>query len=215
MTGGAGFVGSHLVDALMNSGHEVVVVDNFYTGSRRNVEHWLGNPRFELIHHDVVVPFFVEVDEIYHLASPASPIHYMANPVKTIKTNTIGTLNVLGLARRTGARYLLASTSEVYGNAEVHPQPETYFGNVNPIGPRSCYDESKRLAESLTFAYREREKVDTRVARIFNTFGERMNLNDGRVMSNFIIQSLQADAITVSYQKLKETIISKFQFLYF
>eukprot|EP00730_Choanoeca_flexa_P019989 TRINITY_DN9772_c0_g1_i1.p1 TRINITY_DN9772_c0_g1~~TRINITY_DN9772_c0_g1_i1.p1 ORF type:complete len:446 (+),score=122.36 TRINITY_DN9772_c0_g1_i1:106-1443(+) len=197
ITGGAGFVGSHLVDVLMREGHEVTVMDNFFTGRRKNVEHWIGHPNFELLKHDVVEPYMLEVDEIYHLASPASPPHYMYNPVKTIKTNSVGTLNMLGLAKRTGARVLLASTSEVYGNPEVHPQVETYFGNVNPIGPRACYDEGKRIAETMCYAYKKQSGVEVRVARIFNTFGPRMHMGDGRVVSNFIIQALQDQDITV------------------
>lgn len=198
ITGGAGFVGSHLVDFLMMQGHEIIVVDNFYTGRKRNVEHWLGHENFELIHHDIVNPLFIEVDEIYHLASPASPPHYMLNPVKTIKVNTLGTINVLGLAKRVGAKVFIASTSEVYGDPTVHPQPETYNGNVNPIGPRACYDEGKRVSETLSYAYAKQEKVEVRVGRIFNTYGPRMHLNDGRVVSNFIMQALQNESITVS-----------------
>lgn len=197
ITGGAGFVGSHLVDQLMMEGHEVIVVDNFFTGRKRNVEHWIGHENFELIHHDIVNPLFIEVDEIYHLASPASPQHYMFNPVKTIKTNTVGTINMLGLAKRVGARVLIASTSEVYGDPEVHPQPETYWGHVNPIGPRACYDEGKRVSESLSYAYAKQEKVQVRVARIFNTYGPRMHMNDGRVVSNFILQALRNEPITI------------------
>ncbi|CAG9771889.1 unnamed protein product [Ceutorhynchus assimilis] len=197
ITGGAGFVGSHLVDSLMLEGHEVIVVDNFFTGRKRNVEHWLGHENFELIHHDIVNPLFIEVDEIYHLASPASPPHYMHNPVKTIKTNTLGTINILGLARRLNAKILIASTSEVYGDPDIHPQPETYWGHVNPIGPRACYDEGKRVSETLTYAYAKQESMQVRVARIFNTYGPRMHLNDGRVVSNFILQALQNDVITV------------------
>jgi UDP-glucuronate decarboxylase len=197
ITGGTGFVGSHLVDKLMMDGHEVIALDNFFTGRRRNVEHWIGHPNFELVHHDVVNPYHIEVDHIYHLASPASPPHYMYNPVKTIKTNTIGTINLLGLARRVKARILLASTSEVYGDPEVHPQPETYWGHVNTIGPRSCYDEGKRVAESLMVAYHKQEQVDIRIARIFNTFGPRMHMNDGRVVSNFILQALHGKEITI------------------
>lgn len=197
ITGGAGFVGSHLLDRLMSDGHEVTVADNFHTGSRRNIEHWLGHPNFELLHHDIVNPLFVEVDEIYHLASPASPPHYMMNPVKTLKTNSLGTINMLGLAKRVGARILVASTSEVYGDPEKHPQPESYWGNVNPIGPRSCYDEGKRVAEALAYAYARHEKVDVRVARIFNTYGPRMHIHDGRVVSNFISQALQYKPLTI------------------
>lgn len=197
ITGGAGFVGSHLVDRLMSEGHEVIVVDNFFTGRKRNVEHWIGHENFELIHHDIVNPLFIEVDEIYHLASPASPPHYMHNPVKTIKTNTLGTINILGLARRLNAKILIASTSEVYGDPDIHPQPETYWGHVNPIGPRACYDEGKRVSETLTYAYAKQENMQVRVARIFNTYGPRMHMNDGRVVSNFILQALQNDVITV------------------
>uniref|UniRef100_A0A1L8E1X4 UDP-glucuronic acid decarboxylase 1 n=1 Tax=Nyssomyia neivai TaxID=330878 RepID=A0A1L8E1X4_9DIPT len=204
VTGGAGFVGSHLVDLLMMEGHEIIVVDNFFTGRKRNVEHWFGHENFELIHHDIVNPLFIEVDEIYHLASPASPPHYMYNPVKTIKTNTMGTINVLGLAKRVGAKVLIASTSEVYGDPDVHPQPETYWGHVNPIGPRACYDEGKRVSETLSYAYAKQENVKVRVARIFNTYGPRMHMNDGRVVSNFILQALQNESITI-YGNGKQT----------
>ncbi|XP_065747832.1 UDP-glucuronic acid decarboxylase 1 isoform X4 [Phocoena phocoena] len=197
VTGGAGFVGSHLTDKLMMDGHEVTVVDNFFTGRKRNVEHWIGHENFELINHDVVEPLYIEVDQIYHLASPASPPSYMYNPIKTLKTNTIGTLNMLGLAKRVGARLLLASTSEVYGDPEVHPQTEDYWGHVNPIGPRACYDEGKRVAETMCYAYMKQEGVEVRVARIFNTFGPRMHMNDGRVVSNFILQALQGEPLTV------------------
>ncbi|ESP04904.1 hypothetical protein LOTGIDRAFT_156144 [Lottia gigantea] len=197
ITGGAGFVGSHLVDRLMLAGHEVTVADNFFTGRKRNVEHWIGHENFELLHHDIVNPLYIEVDQIYHLASPASPPNYMYNPIKTIKTNTIGTINMLGLAKRVRGRMLLASTSEVYGDPEVHPQVEEYWGHVNPIGPRACYDEGKRVAETMCYAYKKQEKVDVRVARIFNTFGPRMHMNDGRVVSNFILQALQNESITV------------------
>jgi len=197
VTGGAGFVGSHLVDKLMLQGHEVTVVDNFFTGRKRNVEHWLGHENFELINHDVVNPIYLEVDQIYHLASPASPPHYMYNPVKTLKTNTLGTINMLGLGKRVRARMLMASTSEVYGDPEEHPQNEDYWGHVNPIGPRACYDEGKRVAETLCYAYSKQDGVEVRVARIFNTFGPRMHMADGRVVSNFILQALQNEAITV------------------
>ena len=197
VTGGAGFVGSHLVDRLMLMGHEVTVVDNFFTGRKRNVEHWLGHENFELIHHDVTKPLFIEVNQIYHLACPASPPHYMYNPIKTIKTSSIGTLNMLGLAKRVGAVMLLASTSEVYGDPAEHPQKETYWGNVNPIGPRACYDEGKRVAETMCYAYLSQESVQVRVARIFNTYGPRMHMSDGRVVSNFILQALQNQDITV------------------
>ncbi|XP_027206257.1 UDP-glucuronic acid decarboxylase 1-like [Dermatophagoides pteronyssinus] len=197
ITGGAGFVGSHLLDRLLFDGHEVIVADNFYTGRRSNIEHWFGHPNFELLHHDIVNPLYVEVDEIYHLASPASPPHYMMNAVKTIKTNTMGTINMLGLAKRVGARILVASTSEIYGDPSVHPQSESYWGNVNPIGPRSCYDEGKRVAEALTYAYAKQENLNVRVARIFNTYGPRMHANDGRVVSNFISQAIQHKPLTI------------------
>lgn len=197
VTGGAGFIGSHLIDRLMTQGHEVICIDNFYTGHKRNVLKWLGNPNFELIRHDITEPIRLEADQIYHLACPASPVHYQYNPVKTIKTNVMGTLNMLGLAKRVKARFLLASTSEVYGDPEVHPQSEEYRGNVNPIGPRSCYDEGKRVAETLAFDYYRQNIVDIRVARIFNTYGTRMLENDGRVVSNFIVQCLKGDFVTV------------------
>lgn len=197
IAGGAGFVGSHLADKLMMLGHEVTVVDNFFTGRKKNVEHWIGHQNFELIHSDIVHPLFIEVDQIYHLASPASPPNYMYNPVKTLKTNTVGTLNMLGLAKRCRARLLLASTSEVYGDPEVHPQTEEYWGHVNPIGPRACYDEGKRVSETMCYAYQKQEHLEIRVARIFNTFGPRMHMNDGRVVSNFILQALQNQPITI------------------
>ncbi|MDJ0692727.1 UDP-glucuronic acid decarboxylase family protein [Mastigocoleus sp. MO_188.B34] len=197
VTGGAGFIGSHLVDRLMDEGHEVICLDNFYTGHKRNLLKWLGNPYFELIRHDITEPIRLEVDQIYHLACPASPVHYQYNPVKTVKTNVMGTLNMLGLAKRVKARLLLASTSEVYGDPEVHPQNEEYWGNVNPIGIRSCYDEGKRIAETLTFDYYRQNNVDVRVARIFNTYGPRMLENDGRVVSNFIVQALKGTPLTV------------------
>jgi len=197
VTGGAGFVGSHLVDKLMMEGHEVTVVDNFFTGQKKNVAHWMHHPNFSLVVHDVTEPLTVEVDEIYHLACPASPPHYQFNPVKTIKTSTMGTLNMLGLAKRVKAKVLLTSTSEIYGDPQVHPQSETYWGNVNPIGPRSCYDEGKRVAETMMYSYRDQSEVNVRVARIFNTFGPRMHPNDGRVVSNFIIQALQEKPLTV------------------
>lgn len=184
----------------MQEGHEVIVADNFFTGRKRNVEHWIGHENFELIHHDMVNPLFIEIDEIYHLASPASPLHYMLNPVKTIKTNTLGTINMLGLARRLNAKILIASTSEVYGDPDIHPQPETYWGHVNPIGPRACYDEGKRVAETLTYAYAKQENMQVRVARIFNTYGPRMHMSDGRVVSNFILQALENKVITVVKQ---------------
>ena len=197
VTGGAGFIGSHLIDRLMEQGQEVICLDNFYTGARRNIVKWLGNPYFELIRHDITEPIRLEVDQIYHLACPASPIHYQYNPVKTIKTNVLGTLYMLGLAKRVKARFLLASTSEVYGDPDVHPQTEEYRGNVNCIGPRSCYDEGKRVAETLAFEYYREHKVDIRVARIFNTYGPRMLENDGRVVSNFVVQALRGEPLTV------------------
>lgn len=197
VTGGAGFVGSNLVDRLMMEGHEVIVLDNMFTGRKKNVQHWIGHPSFQMIVGDVVNPIFVEVDQIYNLACPASPPHYQYNPIKTIKTSTEGTLNMLGLAKRVKARILLTSTSEIYGDPEVHPQPESYWGHVNPIGPRSCYDEGKRVAETMMYAYKSQEKVEVRVARIFNTFGPRMHPNDGRVVSNFIIQALQGKPMTI------------------
>jgi UDP-glucuronate decarboxylase len=197
VTGGAGFIGSHLIDRLMEQGQEVICLDNFYTGTRRNIVKWLGNPYFELIRHDITEPIRLEVDQIYHLACPASPIHYQYNPVKTIKTNVLGTMYMLGLAKRVKARFLLASTSEVYGDPDVHPQTEEYRGNVNCIGPRSCYDEGKRVAETLAFEYYREHKVDIRVARIFNTYGPRMLENDGRVVSNFVVQALRGEPLTV------------------
>jgi UDP-glucuronate decarboxylase len=197
VTGGAGFIGSHLIDRLMTAGHEVVCLDNFYTGHKRNIIKWLDHPYFELIRHDITEPIRLEVDRIYHLACPASPVHYQYNPVKTIKTNVMGTLNMLGLAKRVKARFLLASTSEVYGDPDVHPQPEEYRGNVNCIGIRSCYDEGKRVAETLAFDYHRQNNVDIRVMRIFNTYGPRMLENDGRVVSNFIVQALKGIPLTV------------------
>lgn len=197
VTGGAGFIGSHLIDRLMAAGHELICLDNFYTGHKRNILKWLGHPYFELIRHDITEPIRLEVDQIYHLACPASPVHYQYNPVKTVKTNVMGTLNMLGLAKRVKARFFLASTSEVYGDPEVHPQTEEYRGSVNPIGIRSCYDEGKRIAETLAFDYYRQNKVDIRVVRIFNTYGPRMLENDGRVVSNFIVQALRGNALTV------------------
>jgi UDP-glucuronate decarboxylase len=197
VTGGAGFIGSHLIDRLMAQGHEVICLDNFYTGHKRNILKWLGHPNFEMLRHDITEPIRLEVDQIYHLACPASPVHYQYNPVKTIKTNVMGTLNMLGLAKRVKARFLLSSTSEVYGDPEIHPQSEDYRGNVNPIGPRSCYDEGKRVAETLAFDYHRQNNVDIRVARIFNTYGSRMLENDGRVVSNFVVQSLKGQPLTV------------------
>lgn len=197
VTGGAGFIGSHLIDRLMKEGHEVICLDNFYTGNKHNLLQWLDNPHFELIRHDITEPIRLEVDQIYHLACPASPLHYQYNPIKTVKTNVIGTLNMLGLAKRVKARFLLASTSEVYGDPEVHPQVEEYRGSVNPIGIRSCYDEGKRIAETLAFDYYRENNVEIRVARIFNTYGPRMLENDGRVVSNFVAQALQGIPLTV------------------
>ncbi len=197
VTGGAGFIGSHLCDRLLADGHDVLCVDNFFTGRKANIAHLLGNPRFELIRHDVTEPILLEVDRIFNLACPASPVHYQHNPVKTIKTNVMGTIHMLGLAKRVRARILQASTSEVYGDPNLHPQPESYWGHVNPIGVRSCYDEGKRVAETLMMDYHRQNRVDIRIARIFNTYGPRMALEDGRVVSNFIAQALQGQDITV------------------
>jgi len=197
VTGGAGFVGSHLCDALLAAGHEVLCADNFFTGNKANIEALLAHPYFELIRHDVTFPLYVEVDEIYNLACPASPIHYQHDPVQTLKTSVHSAINMLGLAKRLKARILQASTSEVYGDPNVHPQPEEYWGNVNPIGPRSCYDEGKRCAETLFFDYHRQFRLPIKVARIFNTYGPRMHPNDGRVVSNFIVQALCGDPITI------------------
>lgn len=197
ITGGAGFLGSHLCDRLIGEGHEILCMDNFFTGSKDNIRHLLDHDHFELIRHDVIDPFKVEVDQIYNLACPASPIHYQFNPIKTIKTSVVGAINCLGLAKRTKARVFQASTSEVYGDPELHPQPESYRGNVNPIGRRACYDEGKRCAETLFFDYHRENGVDIRVVRIFNTYGPRMSPSDGRVVSNFIIQALQGQDITL------------------
>lgn len=197
VTGGAGFLGSHLCERLLADGHDVLCVDNFYSGTKDNVVHLLANPHFELMRHDVTFPLYVEVDEIYNLACPASPIHYQRDPVQTTKTSVHGAINVLGLAKRIKARIFQASTSEVYGDPEVHPQDESYWGRVNPIGIRSCYDEGKRCAETLFFDYHRQHKVDIRVARIFNTYGPRMHPNDGRVVSNFIVQALRGEDITL------------------
>ncbi len=197
VTGGAGFIGSHLCDRLLADGHDVLCVDNFFTGRKANIAHLLGNPRFELIRHDVTEPILLEVDRIFNLACPASPVHYQHNPVKTIKTNVMGTIHMLGLAKRVRARILQASTSEVYGDPNLHPQPESYWGHVNPIGVRSCYDEGKRVAETLMMDYHRQNGVDIRIARIFNTYGPRMALEDGRVVSNFIAQALQGHDLTV------------------
>jgi UDP-glucuronate decarboxylase len=197
VTGGAGFLGSHLCEQLLTQGHEVLCVDNFFTSTRRGIEHLLDHPRFELMRHDVTFPLFVEVDEIFNLACPASPVHYQHDPVQTTKTSVHGAINMLGLAKRTRARILQASTSEVYGDPVVHPQTEAYWGNVNPIGPRSCYDEGKRCAETLFFDYYQQHRVRIKVVRIFNTYGPRMHPNDGRVVSNFIVQALQGQDITI------------------
>ena len=197
VTGGAGFLGSHLCDRLLADGNEVICLDNLFTGSKDNIRHLLANPYFEFIRHDVTEPIRLEVDQIYNLACPASPVHYQYNPIKTAKTSVLGAMNMLGLAKRTKARLLQASTSEVYGDPKVHPQPESYWGSVNPIGIRSCYDEGKRLAETLFFDYHRQNGVDIRVIRIFNTYGPRMNPSDGRVVSNFIVQALRGEDITV------------------
>jgi len=197
VTGGAGFIGSHLCDRLINEGHDVICLDNFFTGSKKNIVHLIDNPFFELVRHDVTHPFFAEVDEIYNLACPASPVHYQYNPIKTIKTSVMGAINTLGLAKRIKAKILQASTSEVYGDPFIHPQTEDYWGNVNPIGIRSCYDEGKRCAESLFVNYNRQNDVKIKVIRIFNTYGPRMNPNDGRVVSNFIVQALKGEDITI------------------
>lgn len=197
ITGGAGFLGSHLSERLLNEGNEIICVDNFFTGSKKNIEHLLDNHYFELLRHDVTFPLFVEVDEIYNLACPASPVHYQFDPVQTTKTSVVGAINMLGLAKRTKSRILQSSTSEVYGDPDVHPQPETYRGLVNPIGPRACYDEGKRCAETLFFDYHRIYDLDIKVMRIFNTYGPRMDANDGRVVSNFIVQALKGEDITI------------------
>jgi len=197
ITGGAGFLGSHLCERYLDKGTEVLCVDNFFSGSKDNIRHLLAHPRFELIRHDVIHPLFVEVDRVFHLACPASPIHYQYNAIKTVKTNVLGTINMLGLAKRTKARILLASSSEVYGDAQVHPQKETYWGHVNPVGIRSCYDEGKRMAETLMMDYHRQNHTDVRIVRIFNTYGPRMAVNDGRVVSQFIVQALKKEPLTV------------------
>lgn len=197
ITGGAGFLGSHLCERLLNGGNDVICVDNFFTGDKANIAHLLDNPYFELLRHDVTLPLYVEVDEIYNLACPASPVHYQFDPVQTTKTSVIGAINMLGLAKRTKAKILQASTSEVYGDPEIHPQPESYRGSVNTVGPRACYDEGKRCAETLFFDYYRQNQVDIKVMRIFNTYGPKMNKNDGRVVSNFIVQALSGRDITV------------------
>ena len=197
VTGGAGFVGSHLCERLLHDGHEVISLDNYFTGTKANIEHLMDNPYFEIIRHDVTMPFFIEVDEIYNLACPASPIHYQYNPIKTVKTSVMGAINMLGLAKRIKSKILQASTSEVYGDPEVHPQTEDYWGHVNPIGIRSCYDEGKRVAETLFMNYHHQNDVRIKIIRIFNTYGPRMDQNDGRVVSNFIVQALKGKDITV------------------
>jgi len=197
VTGGAGFIGSHLCERLLDDGNEVICLDNYFTGDKKNIVHLLDNPYFEIVRHDIIMPFYAEVDEIYHLACPASPIHYQYNPIKTIKTSIMGSINMLGLAKRKKAKILLSSTSEVYGDPEVHPQPENYRGNVNPIGIRSCYDEGKRCAETLFMDYYRQNNVKIKIARIFNTYGPRMHPNDGRVVSNFIVQALKGEDITI------------------
>jgi UDP-glucuronate decarboxylase len=197
VTGGAGFIGSHLCERLLKEGNEVLCLDNYFTGSKRNILHLMDNPYFELIRHDITEPYFAEVDEIYNLACPASPIHYQYDPIKTINTSVVGATNMLGLAKRVNAKILQASTSEVYGDPKIHPQPETYWGNVNPIGLRSCYDEGKRCAESLFVNYHKQKDVRIKIIRIFNTYGTRMNINDGRVISNFIVQALKGEDITI------------------
>jgi len=197
VTGGAGFLGSHLIDRLINNGEEVICIDNYFTGRKKNIKEWLNHSNFELIRHDVIESISLEVDRIWHLACPASPIHYQFNPIKTAKTSFLGTYNMLGLARRTNARIFLASTSEIYGDPEIHPQSEEYWGNVNPIGIRSCYDEGKRIAETLAFDYSRIHKTEIRIGRIFNTYGPRMLHNDGRVISNFIVQALRGEPLTI------------------
>lgn len=197
VTGGAGFIGSHLCERLLNEGNEVICLDNYFTGSKKNILHLMNNPFFELVRHDVTEPYYVEVDDIYNLACPASPIHYQHDPIKTIKTSVVGATNMLGLAKRVNAKILQASTSEVYGDPKVHPQPESYWGHVNPIGLRSCYDEGKRCAESLFINYYKQNNVRIKIIRIFNTYGTRMNTNDGRVISNFIVQALKGENITI------------------
>lgn len=197
ITGGAGFLGSHLCDRLIEQGHDIICMDNYFTGSKQNIKHLIGNPNFELLRHDVTDPFKVECDQIYNLACPASPPHYQYNAIKTVKTSVMGAINCLGAAKRTKARVFQASTSEVYGDPEVHPQPESYWGNVNPIGIRSCYDEGKRVAETLFMDYHRQNGVDVRIVRIFNTYGPRMNPEDGRVVSNFIVQALRGEDITI------------------
>jgi UDP-glucuronate decarboxylase len=221
VTGGAGFIGSHLCENLLEKGNDVLCLDNFYTGSKDNIRHMISSDRFELIRHDIIEPILLEVDRVFHLACPASPVHYQYNPVKTIKTSVMGTINMLGLAKRVKARIMLASTSEVYGDPEIHPQPESYWGNVNCIGRRSCYDEGKRVAESLMMDYHRQNKVDIKIARIFNTYGPRMALDDGRVVSNFIVQALKGEDITIygdgsqtrSFQYVDDLLSGMMQFM--
>jgi UDP-glucuronate decarboxylase len=197
VTGGAGFIGSHLCERLLREGNQVICLDNYFTGAKQNIVHLIGNPYFELVRHDVTMPYYAEVDEIYNLACPASPIHYQYNPIKTVKTSVMGAINMLGLAKRVKAKILQASTSEVYGDPKIHPQPESYWGNVNPVGIRSCYDEGKRCAETLFMDYHQQNKVRIKIVRIFNTYGPRMHPNDGRVVSNFIVQALQNKPLTI------------------
>lgn len=197
VTGGAGFIGSHVCKRLLDEGNDVICLDNYFTGSKENIREFIGNPYFEMVRHDVIAPYYAEVDEIFNLACPASPVHYQYNPIKTMKTSVMGAINMLGLAKRVNAKILQASTSEVYGDPSVHPQPETYWGNVNTIGPRSCYDEGKRCAETLFMDYYHQNNVDIKIIRIFNTYGPNMNPNDGRVVSNFIVQALRGDDITI------------------
>ncbi len=204
VTGGAGFIGSHLCERLLNEGNEVISLDNYFTGSKKNIIHLMDNPYFEIVRHDITEPYYAEVDEVYNLACPASPIHYQHDPIKTIKTSVVGATNMLGLAKRINAKILQASTSEVYGDPQIHPQPESYWGNVNPIGLRSCYDEGKRCAESLFINYHKQNDVRIKIVRIFNTYGTRMNTNDGRVISNFIVQALKGEDITI-YGEGKQT----------
>jgi len=221
VTGGVGFIGSHVCEALLEEGNEVICLDNFFTGSKENILHLMKNPYFEMIRHDITIPYYIEVDEIYNLACPASPVHYQFNPIKTIKTSVMGAINMLGLAKRIRSKILQASTSEVYGDPTIHPQHENYWGNANPIGKRSCYDEGKRCAESLFMNYHQQNNVNIRIARIFNTYGPRMALNDGRVVSNFIIQALKGEDLTIygdgsqtrSFQYIDDLVIALMAFM--